>query len=131
MVHNQFMSNTYGTTYLNMACSRYFIASLQASSTKQKKQCKSSHCGSFVYTNLLPTCCYHLCSPCVLRSKQKRNNRPRILVLLFLWTTPSPNSDVTSGLCCMKAVARKQNFVINGVSRRPKCRKVKYRDITQ
>ena len=46
-------------------------------------------------------------------------------------TISSPNFDVTSGLCCMKAVARKQNFVINGVRWRPKCRKVKYRDIMQ
>ena len=38
---------------------------------------------SFAYPNLLPTCRYHLCHPSILRSKQKRNNRPRIAVLLF------------------------------------------------
>ena len=40
---------------------------------------------SIARNNLLPTCCYHLCSPWVLHTRQKRNNRARILVLLFLW----------------------------------------------
>ena len=85
MVHNWLISNTHGTICLNKTCSRYSIASLQASSTKTEEPCRSFHSGSFVYANLLRTYCYFLCSPCVLRTIRKRNNRPRILVPLLLF----------------------------------------------